>query len=184
MRVSLDGLEMEVPAATTLGEVLEGIAPLIDPARIVTRVEVDGAPADATDVPRLATWRLGGAESILVGTETPRDFARTRRAEIAGHLRAIAQLLTAAASGLTRGETQAANRVLAEATHDLQLVLELDQHLAALDGEAAGCERITATVERIGERLTDAERGRRWHEVAQLLSDELIPVISASAPPA
>jgi hypothetical protein len=182
MRVSVDGTDVELPQARTLGEVLEGIAPTIDPVRLVTEVEVDGAPADATDDAQLAGWRLTGAETIRIGTETPLEFARTRRAQLASHLRTIAELLVASARGLQTGETQAANTVLAEASRDLKLVLELDRNLAVLDGEAPGCTAIAETVERIGERLTDAERGRRWTEVAQLLSEELIPAIRATAP--
>lgn len=181
MRVCLDGTEIDVPQATTLGEVLEGIGPLIDPARLVTEVVVDGAAADSTDRPALAAWRLAGGETIRIGTEAPAEFARSRRAEMAGHLRTIAELLMAAARGFTTGETAAANRVLAEAARDLQLVLELDGHLATLDGAARNCDAIAATVERIGTRLNDAEQGRRWGEVAQLLSDELIPAIRATA---
>jgi hypothetical protein len=183
MRVSLDGTEIEVPGATTLGEVLEGIGPLIDPARLVTELVVDGRFADSTDGAALAAWRLEGGERIRVGTETPLDFARKRRAELAGHLRTIGEMLVAAAGGFTSGETTAANHVLAEAARDLQLALELDRNLALLDGAARNCEAIAATVERIGARLNDAERDRRWGEVAQLLSDELIPAIRASAPP-
>jgi hypothetical protein len=89
-------------------------------------------------------------------------------------------MLTAVAHGFTTGLTTDANRVLAAATRDLGLVLELDQHLAQLGGGAPGCERIADTVDRIGARLTDAERGRQWTEVARLLSDELVPAIRAS----
>jgi hypothetical protein len=180
MRVSVDGTEYDVPGATTLAELLEGIGPTIDPSRLVTELTVDGAHADATDRPALAAWRLTGGEAIRVGTETPEDFARVRRGEIAGHLARIADMLTAVAHGFTTGLTGDANRVLAAAARDLGLVLELDQHLARLGGGASGCDRIAATVERIGSRLTDAERDRRWSEVARLLSDELVPVLRAS----
>jgi hypothetical protein len=179
MRVSVDGTAFEVPGATTLGELLEGIGPTIDPSRLVTELTVDGAQADATDRPSLAAWRLSGGESICIGTETPEDFARVRRGEIPGHLTRIADMLTAVAHGFTTGLTTDANRVLAAATRDLGHVLELDQHLARLDGGAPGCERIAETVGRIGTRLTDAERDRRWAEVARLLSDELVPALRA-----
>jgi hypothetical protein len=181
MRVCLDGQSIDVPGARTLGELLEGIAPQIDPSRIVTEVAVDGRPADSSDVPALAAWRLSGAETVKIGTQTPADFARTRREDIARHLKSIAELLTAVARGFTIGETEAANRVLAEVSRQLQLVLELDRCVAALDGAARNCEDIAATIERIGSQLTDAERGRRWAEVAKLLSDELVPAIRSSA---
>lgn len=181
MRVCLDGQNIEVPGARTLGELLEGIAPQIDPARIVTEVAVDGRPADSSDVPSLASWRLNGAETVRIGTQTPADFARTRREDIGRHLTSIAELLTAVARGFTIGETEAANRVLAEVSRQLQLVLELDRCVAQLDGAARNCESIATTIERIGAQLTDAERGRRWAEVAKLLSDELVPAIRSSA---
>jgi hypothetical protein len=180
MRVSVDGTEYDVPGATTLGELLEGIGPTIDPSRLVTELTVDGTHADATDRPALAAWRLTGAESIRIGTESPADFARVRRGEIATHLTRIADMLTAVAHGFTTGLTADANRVLAAASQELSLVLELDQHVAQLDGGAPGCDGIAATVDRIGARLTDAERERRWTEVARLLSDELVPALRAS----
>ena len=182
MRVSLDGAEITLPEARTLGEVLQGLGPMIDPTRLVTELWVDGAPADSTDEAALAAWRLQGSETIRIGTETPLEFARSRRAQLSSHLRTIAELLIASANGLRTGETAAANTVLAEASRDLQLVLELDRSLATIDGGAPGCGAIAETVERIGERLNDAERARRWHEVAQLLSDELIPAIRATSP--
>ena len=177
MRVSLDGSEIEVPGATTLGELLEGIRPHIDPACLVTVLEVDGAPADASDGPALAGWRLRGAEQVRIGTETPEDFVQSRRLEITGHLGRIADMLTAAAHGLITGLTQDANRVLAAAARELGLVLELDQQLAFFAGASPGCTRIADTVDRIGDRLTEAERSKRWHEVAQLLSEELVPAL-------
>lgn len=182
MRVSLDGVDVQLPEARTLGEVLEGLGPMIDPTRLVTELVVDEKAVDSTVDALLTGRRLAGGETIRIGTETPLEFARSRRAQLASHLRTIAELLIASANGLVSGETQAANTVLAEASRDLKLVIELDRHLATIDGEAPGCGAIAATVERIGERLTDAERGRRWTEVAQLLSDELIPAIRATAP--
>jgi len=179
MQVSVDGTEFEVPGATTLGELLDGIGPMLDPSRLVTELSVDGAAADATDRPALAAWRLTGGEHVRVGTETPDEFARGRRAEIAVHLGRIADMLAAVAHGFTTGLTVDANRVLAAATRDLGLVLELDQHLARLGGGEPGCGRIAEAVERVGGRLTDAERERRWHDVARLLSDELVPALRA-----
>ena len=79
MRVSVDGTEFDLPAAVNLAELMEALAPLIDPARVVTRIEVDGAPADPTNRAALASRRLSGRESIAVGSETPAEFAATRR---------------------------------------------------------------------------------------------------------
>lgn len=180
MRVSVDGTEFEVPGATTLAELLEGIGPTIDPSRLVTELTVDGTQADATDRRALAAWPLTGGERIRIGTETPEMFARVRRGEIAGHLTRIADMLTAVAHGFTTGLNADANRVLAAATRELGLVLELDQHLAQLGGGAPGCGRIADTVDRIGVRLTDAERDSHWHEVARLLSEELVPTLRTS----
>jgi hypothetical protein len=179
MRVSVDGTEITVPGATTLGELLEGIGPLIDPTRLVTDLVVDGRRADATDRTALAAWRLRGEECVSVGTESPEEFARVRRGEIAGHLTRIADLLTAVAHGFTTGLTVDANRVLAAASEELRLVLELDQHLARLAGSTPGCGQIADTVGRIGGRLNEAERDQRWDEVAQLLSEELVPALRA-----
>ncbi len=181
MRVAVDGTEIDVPGAATLGELLDGLAPRIDPARVVTRLEVDGRPADPTDRPALAAWRLTGAESLSIGSETPADFARSRRAEIAGHLRRIADRLAAVATGLLAGDTAAANHLLATTTRDLALVLELDQHVSLLDAGASRCTAVVAAVDKVGLRLTDAERARRWPEVARLLTDELVPALRAGA---
>src|SRR5262249_37770849 len=74
MQVRLDGTDVEVPTAATLAELLEGIAPHIEPSRLVTQVEVDGTAADPTDDRALSAWRLAGAEGIRVDTETPDGF--------------------------------------------------------------------------------------------------------------
>jgi len=181
MRVSVDGTEFDLPAAVNLAELMEALAPLIDPARVVTRIEVDGAPADPTDRAALASRRLAGRESIIVGSETPGDFAASRRLEIAGHLQRLADRLTAVANGLLAGDTAAANRLLASATRDLALVLELDHRVAVLEAGVPCCGAVVAAVDRVGARLAAAEQGRRWGEVADLLSRELVPVLRAGS---
>ena len=177
MRVALDGTEIDVPGATSLGDLLEGMRPYIDPSRLVTVIEVDGTAADATDGPALAAWRLRGEERVRIGTEAPEEFALTRRAEISRHLGRIADMLAAVANGLTTGLTTDANRVLAAAASELGLVLQLDQQLAQLEGSTPECTRIVAAVDRIGDRITAAEADKRWQEVAQLLSQELVPAL-------
>ena len=181
MRVSVDGNEIELPGAVSLAELMEALEPLIDPARVVTKIEVDGALADPTDRAALAARRLTGRESIAVGSETPSDFAASRRKEIAGHLHRVADRLAAAASGLAAGETVAANRLLASATRDLALVLELDHQVAVLEAGVPACGALVAAVDRVGPLLAAAERERRWAEVAELLSQELVPLLRAGA---
>lgn len=180
MQVSLDGASLAVGQAATLAELLDGLAPLIDPARIVTGVDVDGVPADATDDGSLAGWRLRGTETVRIETQTPREFAASRRNEVDEHLKRIAVLLSDAAAGLVAGETTQSNRRLAAATRDLGLVLALDRHLSLLDEVGARCEQVAAVVNQIGSRLTDAERGQRWNEVAQILESELVPALRAA----
>jgi hypothetical protein len=172
-------MALTVPGATTLADLLEGLRPLIDPARLVTEIEVDGTPVDATDRNALAARRLRENEGVRIGTETPEEFAETRRREIAGHLGRIADTLRLVADGFRAGQAADANQVLALAAHELGLVLELDHRLAQLAGGTPGCGRVSATVERIGARLNEAERERRWDEVAQLLTDELLPALRA-----
>lgn len=181
MQVSLDGKTMELAGARTLAELLEGLAPHIDPARTVTAVDVDGRPVDHSDRVTAAAFRLVGSERVCVTTETPAEFAASRRAALGGYLAAIAGRFDAAAARLRGGDVSEGNRLLAAASRDLALVLELDRHLCALDAQAARCDPIVSVLERIGSRLTDAERERRWEEVATLLSAELAPVVRATA---
>jgi len=180
MHVSLDDVPMEIPPAATLGELLDGIAPQIEPGRLVTHVDVDGAAADPSDPARIARWRLAGAEAITIRTEAPAEFAASRRREIVGHLRRIGDLLAAVADGFAAGETVRANRGLAGAARELGLVLELDRRLVALDRGPSRCDGVAETVRRLGPRLEEAERGRRWQEVATLLSEELVPALRAT----
>ena len=179
MRVTLDGIETPAPAAETLGELFDGVSPLLDPARLVTRLAVDGADADPTDARALAARRLTGAETIEIVTESMVEFARSRRAETAGHLRRIADLLALAADGLVAGQTVDANTVLAVATRELALVLQLDEELSRLDPDASACGQVLEAVGRVGVQLTDAERDHRWRDVAALLRDELVPALRA-----
>ena len=180
MHVSLDDVPMELPAAATLGELLDGIAPQVEPGRLVTRVEVDGTPADPSDAGRMARWRLAGAEAITIHTEAPSEFAASRRQEIAAHLRRIADLLSAVADAFVAGDTIRANRGLAGAARELGLVLELDRRLVALDHGPSRCDGVAETVRRVGPRLEEAERTRRWNEVASLLAKELVPALRAT----
>lgn len=184
MRVLLDGTEIGVPAAASLEELLGGVEPLIDPARLVTVLEVDGRSADATDSAALRAWRLDGAETVRIGTETPLEFASARRAEIAAHLGRIGETLEEAARQITGDDAAAARRLVARATRELRLVLELDDRIAVLDARGTVCGQVAETVRRIGPRLEDAARERRWEAVAGLLAEELVPALrpGASAP--
>jgi hypothetical protein len=168
---------MTVPAAPTLGELLGGIAPLVDPTRLVTQVEVDGQPASPGDERALAAWRLRGEEVVVVGTETPQQFAATRRAEIPAHLARIADMLAVAADGLRGGATADANRLIARATRELRLVIELDRCLVLLEPATTRCGPVADAIRRIGPRLEEAGRARRWDEMAELLSAELVPAL-------
>jgi hypothetical protein len=166
MRLNLDGTDTTVPDGTTLGELLDGAEPLIDPRRVVTSLDVDGRAVDPTDASRMGAWRLRGDEVITA-----------RRTELAGHLRSIADLLSAAAGGFRDGNPVDANIVFAEATRALLLVLELDQHVTQLLPGGSRCLPVAEVVQRVGPQLEAAERAQRWGEVASLLSDELVPAL-------
>lgn len=177
MQVTVDTTVVEVPRPASLAELLEGIEPHVDPRRTITGLDVDGCPVDATDATALGAWRLAGDERVIVTTQTPDDFVRVQRAQIPGHLERIAGQLASAAGNLDAGDTTQANRLLATGTRDLVLVLELDQSLSVLSSTAASCAEVVTVLERIGTRLTDAEKAGRWPEVASLLRDELVPAI-------
>ena len=181
MRVSLDGTVLELPEVNNLADLLDGLAPHVDPARDVTGLEVDGCPADPTDRVALAAWKLGGSEAIRVVSETPADFARSRRAAMGEHLRHVAVVMEAAARELRGGDAPGGNRLLAIGSRDLGLLLELDRNLSLLDATAARCAAVVVALERCGEPLTAAGRAERWDEVAALLESELLPAIHASA---
>jgi hypothetical protein len=177
MRVYLDGTEMTLPPAPTLAELLGGIAPFVDPTRLVTQVEVDGQAASPGDARALASWRLQGEEVVVIGTETPQHFAATRRAEIPEHLERIAGLLALAAEGLRAGSTTEANRLIARATRELRLLIELDRSLLLLEPGPSRCAAVSETIRRIGPQLEEASRARRWDAMASLLSEELVPAL-------
>ena len=177
MRLNLDGTDTTVPDGATLGELLDGAEPLIDPRRVVTSLDVDGRAVDPTDASRMGAWRLRGDEVITIRTATPEGFATARRTELAGHLHSIADLLSAAAGGFREGNSVDANIVFAEATRALLLVLELDQHVTQLLPGGSRCLPVAEVVRRVGPQLEAAERAQRWGEVASLLSDELVPAL-------
>lgn len=180
MHVTLDDIVVEVPRPASLAELLEGIEPHVDPARTITGLEVDGCPVDATDATALGAWRLAGDERVAVVTQTPGDFVAMQRARIPGHLDRIATQLSAAATELDAGDSGKANRLLATGTRELVLVLELDQSLSVLSATEVTCAEVVSVLERIGTRLTDAEKDGRWPELASLLRDELVPAIRRS----
>ncbi len=118
---------------------------------------------------------------MTLTTATPADFARSRQAELATHLQRIADQLTAAAAAFRTGDATNANRLLAVGSRDLMLVLELDHRAGVLAAGGERCGSVVAVLERIGARLTEAERAQRYPEVAALLADELVPALRASA---
>jgi hypothetical protein len=181
MHITLDGAAIALPRPGSLGELLEALVPHVDPDRTITDVEVDGRAADFTDAVALAAWRLAGSETVAVTTLTPAEFAAERRGQIVEHLRHIAERLGQAAESFAHGDLQAGNRLLATGSRDLGLVLELDQHLAVIEGGAPRCAGIVGVLERCGTRLTEAQHQQRWDEVARLLSGELVPALRASA---
>jgi hypothetical protein len=181
MQVWLDGAALEMATAETVEELIEGLSPLVDSDRLVTCIEVDGTPVDTTDPLALGRRRLGGGETVRVATETPAEFAAARRREMPGHLARLAELFTLVVQGLGAGLETDASRVLAEGARELGLVIELDQRLAALDAGAASCGAVAETVRRIGTQLNEAQRGRRWAEVARLLGEQLVPALRAGA---
>ncbi len=150
MRVLLDGETVAAPAAQTLGELFGGVGPHLDPTRLVTQLMVDGVALDPTDGSALAGWRLAGGESVEIVTETVVDFARTRRESSARELPRLAEWLALAAKGMRDGQTREANTVLAAATRELALILQLDGHLAQLDEHGISFPRVVAAIERVG----------------------------------
>ena len=181
MRVVVDGTMVAVPAAQTLGELFGGASPHLDPQRLVTELRVDGASVDPTDAGALARWRLSGSESVEILTETVIDFVRSRRVQAAQQLCRVADWLTMAAKGLRDGSTNDANTVLAAATKELAVILELDGQLMRLDAHGPSFPTVVQVIERIGEQLNAAEHGQRWSEVATLLDGDLVPALRADA---
>ena len=181
MRIVVDGAIVAAPAAHTLGELFGGVRPHLDPTRLVTGLTVDGAAVDPTDGGALARWRLSGGESVEILTETVLDFVHSRRMAAAGQLRRIADWLTVAAQGLRDGATTDANTILAAATKELSVILELDSHLMQIDPHGASFPTVVQAIERIGDQLNAAESGKRWTEVATLLDGDLVPALRADA---
>jgi hypothetical protein len=181
MRVVVDGATINAPAAQTLGELFGGVSPYLDPARLVTELRVDGAAVDPTDGTALARWRLSGGEAVEVLTETVLEFVQSRRRQAAQQLTHIADWLTIAANGLRTGATTDANTVLAAATKELAVILQLDGHLMQLDARGPAFPAVVQAIERIGERLNAAEQAQRWSEVATLLDADLVPALRADA---
>ena len=181
MRVVVDGSTVAAPVAATLGELFGGMSPHLDPARLVTGLSVDGAAVDPTDGGALARWRLSGGESVEILTETVIDFVQSRRREAAQQLARIADWLTLAAKGLRDGSTKDGNTVLAAATRELSVILQLDGHLMQLDPRGPSFPSVVDAIERIGDRLNAAEQDRRWSEVASLLDADLVPALRADA---
>ena len=181
MRVLVDGAIVAAPAAQTLGELFGGVSPHLDPARLVTQISVNGAAVDPTDGGVLARWRLSGGESIEILTVSVIDFVQSRRREAGQQLGRIAEWLTVAAKGLREGATNDANTVLAAATKELAIILELDGHLMQLDPHGPSFPTVVQAIERIGERLNAAEHEKQWDEVASLLDADLVPALRADA---
>jgi hypothetical protein len=173
---------VELGGPATLAELMDGLLPHVDPTRDVTGVEVDGRPFDPTDAAALAALRLAGSEQVRVVTETPAEFARSRRIALGEHLAHVRRVLDGAVQALRAGDATGGNRLLAVGSRDLGLVLELDRNLAVLDAGAARCAAIVGALEGCGERMTAASRAERWDELATILEQELLPVIVACLP--
>src|SRR3954463_5664163 len=121
-----------VPGDATLGEMIEAVRVHVDPAEIVTMVEIDGAAFSAGDEERWMRRAAAPVKRLVLATVTPAEFARVKRRELAGALLVVAAKVRVVGELFERGDERGANALTAALMEELRLVLLLDQQLATL----------------------------------------------------
>jgi len=161
--------------ATTVGEVVEALAPQVEPGRLVVAVELDGERFHAASE---GAWQRRRAATVLglrVVTAHTVDLARDLRRDVSLALELIAGKLDLAIGGLGRGERRSAAGLMAELFEELRLVLILDREVSVVDGLPAVADAVM--LEKVGEQLLVAQGRDDTTETARLLEFGLAPLV-------
>lgn len=159
----------------TVGEILEAARVHLEPRDIVTAVEVDGAVHAAGEDERYLRRPADGVGTFVVRTQAPADFVAAKRRGLAEAATVLAAKVRRVAALLREGDERGANSLLAVLMEELRLALLLDHQLTTLDGGSAG--EAQSAIRVIAPALLDAQEGRAWETVAEILETRLAGVL-------
>jgi len=165
--------------AATVGEVVDALRVHVDPSEVMTAVEVDGEVFSAGHESRYARRLARNIDRLVIATSPPRELARAMQTEARAALGVIAAKTTRVIELFRSGDDRAANRLLAALLEELRLALVLDRQVVALDPSISGLP--IGDVEELATPLLAAQKGRRWDELAALLSQQLLPWLERQA---
>ncbi len=171
--------EREIPggvaSGATVGEIVEASRMHVDPAEMVTTIELDGVAFHAGDEQQYARRAAKGVERLRISTQSPAAFATEKRRSLAETLDGVAARSRMVSTLLRESETRSANGLLACLMEELRLTLLLDYQLALLAADEPSTAR--EDIATLAPQLLAAEEGRAWETLASLLDGSLAPVL-------
>ena len=188
MTVSVNGANAPIEnGLQTWGDLVDSLdARLARSQHVVTMVRLDGVEEPAFRDPDLCTCRLAGFGRIDIETGEPQVLARRSLGEAAAALAELGSATRSAASRFRLGDIAAAERGLEQVSQSLLMVLRivaaaslaLRRELESPDRHGLSIGTLTAELGGLLGTLVDAQRDDDWLAIAEVLDDELVPVMS------
>jgi hypothetical protein len=159
----------------TVGEVVEAMRVHVDPAEILTAVEIDGVALSAGEEERWSRRAAAAVERLVLRTETAAGFVEVRQRDLASSAVAIAVRLADVAARFRAGDDRDANAILAVLMEELRLGLLLAEQLAIIAGGPV--PGIGEPLQPIVTGLIAAQEAKDWPRLAALLDEQLVPLL-------
>jgi hypothetical protein len=179
MHVLINEREVGVLATgpATVGEVVEAMRVHVDPAEILTAIEIDGVALSAGEEERWSRRAATAVERLVLRTETAAGFVEVRQRDLASSAAAIAVRLADVAVRFQAGDARDANAVLAALMEELRLALLLAEQLAMIAGAPAPA--IGEQLQPVIGRLIGAQEAKDWSRLGTALGGDLVPLLAA-----
>ena len=153
---------------------------------VVTMVRLDGVEEPAFRDPSLCASRLADFGRIEIETGEPQVLARRSLADAASALEELGSATRAAASQFRLGDIAAAESGIEQVSRSLLMVLRivaaaglaLRRELESPDRHGMSIGALTTDLGSLLATLVDAQRDDDWLRIADILDDELAPVMS------
>jgi hypothetical protein len=186
--VSVNGAEAPIEnGLQTWGDLVDSLdARLVRSRHVVTMVRLDGVEEPAFRDPGLCASRLAAYRRIEIETGEPQVLARRSLGEAASALAELGSATRGAASRFRLGDIVAAEEDLEQVSQSLLMVLRivaaaslaLRREMESPDRHGLSIGALTTELGGLLGRLVQAQRDDDWQQIADVLDDELAPVMS------
>ena len=188
MTVSVNGAETPIENGLhTWGDLVLSVDARLTPHRhVVTSVRLDGVEEPAFRDPALCASRLSAFRRIDIETGEPELLARRSLGEAAEALNELGRVSRDAADRFRTGDIGPAQQDLEQVSQSLLLVLRivaaaslaLRREMESPDQHGLSVAALTSQLDGFIRDLLDAQCADDWLRIADILDDELNPVIA------